>query len=129
MVVRISGARSQSGGTPIPRVLIRLVTSPHDARGELLVVYVDSRTVSSPEVCVYSVTKDEWRIEHHRHLMWRTHRANPTEREIARQSLDQMGEQVRMLQAAPRALDPPQPTDPTDQSPAFDEVSVDTDGT
>jgi hypothetical protein len=87
-----------------PRVLIRLVRSPLADRGELLVVHVDTRTISNPEVLVYSVTRSEWRVEHHRHLMWRTKRANLSQRADAADALSQMGIAVRILQAAPRAI-------------------------
>jgi len=94
--------------TPVadpPRVLIRIVKSPVEERGELVAVYVDSRTASDPNVLLYSVTNDQWRVEHHRRLMWRTRRASPTERAIALETLTQIGERVRILSAAPRALD------------------------
>jgi hypothetical protein len=80
------------------------VTAPQDQRGELLAVYVDSRTVSDPQVVVYSLTKDEWRVEHHRRLMWHTRRASPIERAEAMEVLARMGEVVRILQAAPPVI-------------------------
>jgi hypothetical protein len=88
----------------LPRVLVRVVTIPHDERGEVLVVYVETRTVSDPAVVVYSLTNDEWRVEHHRHLMWRSRRASIQERTQVADLLRVMNQEVRILQAAPRAL-------------------------
>jgi hypothetical protein len=69
------------------------------------VVYVDLRTVRSPDVLVYSLTEDVWRVEHHRRLMWRSRRASISERSQVADLLRQMDQEVRILQAAPRALD------------------------
>jgi hypothetical protein len=80
------------------------VISPQDQRGEVLAVYVDSRTVSDPNVVVYSLTHDAWRVEHHRRLMWHTRRANPLERAEAMEVLARLGEVVRILQAAPPVI-------------------------
>lgn len=80
-------------------MLVRIVTKPQDAKGERLAIYVDSRTVSDPTVLVYSITRDEWRTEHHRRLMWKSRRASPTESAEAKETLAQIGESVRVLQS------------------------------
>lgn len=91
--------------SPLPRVLIRVVVSPHVDSGELLAVYVDTRRRSHPDEVIYSFAREAWRVEHHRHLMWRTRRATPFEVAEARMQLELLGEKVRVLQAAPRAQD------------------------
>jgi len=101
-----------------PRVLIRVIISPHAQRGERLAVYVDSRTVGNPAVLVYSLTADRWRVEPHRQLMWRSRRGTPTERAEAHETLEQIGESVRILQSAPRAIDAR--IEEADESPADD---------
>jgi len=101
-----------------PRVLIRVIISPHAQRGERLAVYVDARTVGNPSVLVYSLTHDHWRVEPHRQLMWRSRRGTPTERAEAHETLVQIGEHVRILQSAPRAIDAT--IDGADESPADD---------
>jgi hypothetical protein len=101
----------------LPSVLIRITTSPVTERDELLAVYVDSRTTSDPSVVVYSVTRDEWRVEHHRRLMWRTRRVTPDERARAVEALALVGERVRVLMAAPNVWAAPQYDKDTDEAP------------
>jgi hypothetical protein len=106
----------------VPRVLVRVVTSPAKDRGERLVVWVDLREVNDPDVLLYSLTKDTWDVKSHRKTMWRTRRANPTEHAEAVETLAQIGLTVRVLQSAPHAR-------VTDEMPAQDEDPDENDGT
>ena len=93
----------------IPRgpvaILVREIRSPLRERGEVLAVFVGTRTLNDPSVLVYSVTRDEWRVEHHRHLLWRSKRAALTDRNRTFAVLTEMGERVRIVSASPRAAD------------------------
>jgi hypothetical protein len=88
-----------------PSVLFRIVKSRHVNPGERLVLYVELRTVADPALPVYSLTHDEWRVEHHRHLMWKTRTPTLQERAEMADALAQTGVQVRVLLSAPRAMD------------------------
>jgi hypothetical protein len=94
-----------------------MTTSPVYDRDELLAVYVDSWTTTDPSVVVYSVTHDEWRVEHHRRLMWRTRRVSPDERARAVEVLAHLGEHVRILMAAPNVWAAPRWDKDTDEAP------------
>ena len=97
------------------RVLIRVLKSPVTERGELLALYIDSRTAHDEHEVVYSITKGTYRVEHHRRLMWKSRRASIDEVERARDHLLHMGEIVLILRNAPP---------PTDETPAHAPINL-----
>jgi hypothetical protein len=97
-----------------PRVLVRIITAPHVQRGERIVVFAESRTVGSPDVLVYSLTHDAWRVERHRTLMWQSKRADPHQQAEAIEILTDRGlGPVKVQRNAPHARD-----DRSDEPPA-----------
>jgi len=79
------------------RVMVRIVKTPPADRGEVLAVYVDSRTLTDPDEVVYSVTRDAFRVEHHQRLMWRTRPATSNQAADAQDRLADIGEKVTVL--------------------------------
>jgi hypothetical protein len=91
------------------QVLIRVARRPREARGERLALYLTTRTATDPSIVVYSFRTDQFRVEEHRALMDRTRRANPTEMSEAIEALALIGEDVQVLQSAPRVEEPVAP--------------------
>lgn len=75
------------------RVLARIVRSPKPDRDERLAVYLETRDATD-HVVVYSITRDQWRVEPHRPLMNRTRRADQHEAAEIHQALLDLGEKV-----------------------------------
>ena len=82
------------------RVLIRVVASPKADRGECLAVLIDERQADGA-VLVYSLTRAEYRVEPHRQLQWRTHRASLLQTDDVREQLAHLGlGEIVILQGA-----------------------------
>jgi hypothetical protein len=97
------------------RVMLRVVQTPPADRGELLAVFIDSRTLTDPDEVVYSVTGDAYRVEPHKKLMWRTRPATDAQVAEAQPMLARMlGESVTVLRRGLRtvAKHRPEGTDP-----------------
>ena len=83
-------------------VLIRRVREPLTRKGELLAIFCETRSETTPTVVVYSATDDRCHVERHGRVMRRTSRANPDEVARVLGQLETNGEKVRVLQASPR---------------------------
>ena len=85
------------------RVLVRVVRYPLDVRGEVLAVYIDSRTMTDPDEVVYSFARGEFRVEPHRRLMQRTRPATDTQTAEAQARMVEIGERVTVLRRGLRS--------------------------
>jgi hypothetical protein len=87
--------------TVAERVVIRVVKTPQSQRGEILALFVHSRMPDDASGVVYSLTRQQFRVEPYRKIMWRTTRATLQQVDWARDQLHYAHLHVTILQGAP----------------------------
>jgi len=101
----LTGPLAGFNRAPGSRIMLRVVQTPPAFRGELVAVFIDSRTLTDPDELVYSVTGDAYRVEPHKKLMWRTRPATDTQvAEVQPMLARMLGESVTVLRRGLRTV-------------------------
>ena len=106
-IVGLPVDRPAGGLQPRPWQSHHAAGSPDPARlpGELVAVFIETRTLTDPDELVYSVTGDAYRVEPHKKLMWRTRPATDTQvAEVQPMLARMLGESVTVLRRGLRTV-------------------------